>query len=146
MVYTYMYNSCAFMHACMARGCTGGNGAKKVRIANFDLTWELRHRNGIQIIPAGNTGKNCPCRATLRHKDAGEDACGDALLAKLQGMLVMGVTIVYALVVTCLQGTVATGTPAEVGGAAAAMGEHWREDEYCCTIGGSAYDCGVGAW
>ena len=74
-----------------------------------------------------------------RHQNARKDAHGDALLAMPEGMLAIDVDVVLALVVTCLQGTVAAGTSAEVDGAAAAMGEHNKEDEYRRGIDGGAY-------
>ena len=60
----------------------------------------------------------------------------DALLAMPEGMLVTDVNIVHALAVTYLQGTVAAGKSAEVDGAAAPMGKHNKEDEYCRDIDG----------
>ena len=38
----------------------------KLRMANSHLTWELRFRNGIQILPVDNAGKRCPCGDMLR--------------------------------------------------------------------------------
>ena len=151
-------------------------------MANSQLVWELRFRNGIQSLPADSAGKRCPCGdmlrgmrdadnalpcpsslRTLRHdylnmvrcdaarctevasavdprlqmqagvrrnENAREDACGDALLAMLEGVPVIDVNVVHALAVTYLQGTVAAGKSAEVDGAAAAMGEHNKEDEH----------------
>ena len=55
-----------------------------------------------------------------RHKNAREDARGDALLAMPEGMLVIDVNVVHAMAVTYLQGTVAAGKSAEVDGAATA--------------------------
>ena len=41
-------------------------------MANSHLTWELRFRDGIQIMPADNAGKRCPCDDMLRGmRDAG---------------------------------------------------------------------------
>ena len=37
-----------------------------LRVANSHLTWVLRFRNGIQILPADNAGKRCPCSNMLR--------------------------------------------------------------------------------
>ena len=65
---------------------------------------------------------------------------GDALLAMPESMLVVDVNIVHALAVTYLQGTVAARKSAEVDGAAAAMGEHNKEDEYRRDIDGAAYE------
>ena len=74
---------------------------------------------------------------TGRHENAREDACSDALLAMPEGVLVVDVNVMHALAVTYLQGTVAAGKSAEVdGGAAAAMGEHNKEDEYRRDIDG----------
>ena len=69
-----------------------------------------------------------PC--VRHHENVREDARGDALLAMLEGMLVIDVNVVHAMAVTYLQGTVAAGKSAVVDGAAAAMGEHNKEDEY----------------
>ena len=73
-----------------------------------------------------------------RHGNAREDARNNALLARPDGMLVIDVKAVHALAVSYLQGTVAAGKAAEVDGAAAAMGEHNKEDEYHCDIDGGA--------
>ena len=75
-----------------------------------------------------------------RHENAREDARGDALLAMPEGMLVIDLNVVHALAVTFLQGTVAAGKSAEVDSAAAAMGEHNKEDEYRRDIDGGAYE------
>ena len=55
-------------------------------------------------------------------------------------MLVFDVNVVHALAVTYLQGTVAAGKSAEVDGAAAAMGEHNKEDGYRRDMDGRAYE------
>ena len=57
-----------------------------------------------------------------RHAQAREEARGDALLAMPKGMLVLDVNIVHAPAVAFLEGTVATGSSADVDGAAAAIG------------------------
>ena len=75
-----------------------------------------------------------------RHENARDDTRGDALLAMPEGMLVFDVSIVHALAVTYLQGTVAAGKTAEVDGASAAMGEHNKEDEYRRDMDGGAYE------
>ena len=72
-----------------------------------------------------------------RHAQAREDARGDALLAMPKGMLVLDVNIVHAPAVAFLEGTVATGSSADVDGAAAAIGE---KDEYRHDIDGGAYE------
>ena len=74
------------------------------------------------------------------HKDAREDARGDALLARPEGMLVIDVNVVHALAETYLHGTVAAGKSEEVNGAATVMGEHNKEDEHRREIDGGAYD------
>ena len=61
------------------------------------------------------------------HAQAREDARGDALLAMPKGMLVLDVNIVHAPAVAFLGGTVATGSSADVDGAAAAIGEKDKE-------------------
>ena len=57
------------------RSCSGGalsaylevpQLTHKLRMANSHLTWELRFHNGIQIFPADNAGKRCPCGDMLR--------------------------------------------------------------------------------
>ena len=55
-------------------------------------------------------------------------------------MLVIDVNVVHALAATYLQGTVAAGKSAEVDGAAAAMGEHSKEEECRRDVDGGAYD------
>ena len=75
-----------------------------------------------------------------RHAQAHEDARGDALLAMPEGMLVLDVNIVHAPAVAFLEGTVATGSSANVDGAAAAIGEKDKEDEYRRDIDGGAYE------
>ena len=76
-----------------------------------------------------------------RHAQAREDARGDALLAMPQaGMLVLDVNIVHAPAVAFLEGTVATGSSADVNGAAAAIGEKDKEGEYRRDIDGGAYE------
>ena len=67
------------------------------------------------------------CAAMRRHA---KTARGDALLAMPKGMLVLDVNIVHAPAVAFLEGTVATGSSADVDGAAAAIGEKDKEDEY----------------
>ena len=61
--------------AARIRSCSGGAVsaylkvlplAHKLRMVNFHLTWELQFRNGIQILPADNAGKRCPCGDMLR--------------------------------------------------------------------------------
>ena len=74
-----------------------------------------------------------------RHENASEDARSDALLVMPGGMLVIDESIVHALAVTYLQGTVAARKSAEVDGAAAAMGEPNKEDEHRLDIDGSAH-------
>jgi hypothetical protein len=158
-----------------------------LRIANSHLTWELRFRLDIQVMPSGSAGGRCPCGTVLRgtrdadhalvcpkhsgvrtlrhdhlnrvwcgearcagvatavepklraqqmqpgvrrHAQVREDARGDALLAMRNGMLVLDVNIVHALAVAFLEGTVATGSSADVAGAAAAIGEKDKEDKY----------------
>ena len=80
------------------------------------------------------------CRCSQAYENARENARGDALLAMPEGMLVIDVNVVHALAVTYLQGTVAAGKSAEVDDAAAAMGEHNKEDEYRRDIDGGAYE------
>ena len=75
-----------------------------------------------------------------RHENAREDARGDALLAMPEGMLVLDVNVVHAMAVTYLQGTVAAGKSAELGGAAAVMEEQNKADEYHRDIDGGAYE------
>ena len=75
-----------------------------------------------------------------RHAQAREEARGDALLATPKGMLVLDVNIVHAPAVAFLEGTVATGSSADVDGAAAAIGEKDKEDEYRRDIDGGAYE------
>ena len=75
-----------------------------------------------------------------RHENARKDACGDALLTMPEGMLVIVVNVAHALAETYLQGTVAAGKSAEVDGAAAAMGEHNKGDEYRHDIHGGAHE------
>ena len=75
-----------------------------------------------------------------RHAQAREDARGDALLAMPKGMLVLDVNIVHAPVLAFLEGTVATGSSADVDGAAAAIGEKDKEDEYRRDIDVGAYE------
>ena len=74
------------------------------------------------------------------HAQACEDARGDALLAMPQGMLVLDVNIVHAPAVAFLEGTVATGSSADVDGAAATIREEDKEDEYRRDIDGGAYE------
>ena len=81
-----------------------------------------------------------PLAGVRRHKNAREDARGDALLAMPAFMLLIDVNVAHALAVTFLQGTVAASKAAVVDGAAAAMGEHNKEDEYCRDIDGGAYE------
>jgi hypothetical protein len=61
--------------AARSRSCSGGAASAslevlplthKLRMANSHLTWELRFRNGIQILPVDNAGKRCPCGDMLR--------------------------------------------------------------------------------
>ena len=75
-----------------------------------------------------------------RHAQAREDMRGDALLAMPKGMLVLDVNIVHAPALAFLEGTVATGSSADVDGAAAAIGEKDMEDEYRRDIDGGAYE------
>ena len=162
------------------RSCSGGAVsvylevlpiAHNLRIANSHLTWELRFRLGIQVMPSSNAGGRCPCGEVLRatrdadhalvcpknsgvrmlrhdhlnrvwcgaarcagvatavepklrvlqmqpgvrrHAQAREEARGDALLAMPEGMLVLDVNIVHAPAVALLEGTVATGSSADV--------------------------------
>ena len=192
--------------AARIRSCSGGAAsayleelpiAHNLHIANSHLTWELRFRLGIQVMPSGSAGGRCPCGTVLRgtrnahhalvcpkhsgvrtlrhdhlnrvwcgaarcagvatavepklhalqmqpgvrrHAQAREDARGDALLAMPQGMLVLDVNIVHAPAVAFLEGTVATGSSADVDGAAAAIGEKDKEDEYRRNIDGGAYE------
>ena len=74
------------------------------------------------------------------HAQAREDARGNALLAMPQGMLVLDVNIVHAPAVAFLEGTVAAGSSADVDGAAAAIVEKDKEDEYRRDINGGAYE------
>ena len=57
------------------RSCSGGAASAylevlplthKLRLANSHLTWELRFRNSIQVLPTDNPGKCCPCGDMLR--------------------------------------------------------------------------------
>ena len=57
-----------------------------------------------------------------------------------EGVLVIDVNVVHALPVTYLQGTMAAGKSAKMDGAAAAMAEHNKEDEYRRAIDGGAYE------
>ena len=162
-------------------GCV--NNYRSYGMANSHLTWEKYFCNGIQIMPAHNTGKRCPCGDLLRgmsgadhaptcpkhssvrtlhhehlirhgamqraapggvgwspscvrcrcslarrHENVCEDAHGDALLAMPEGMLVFDVN------------KVAAGKSAEVNGAAAAMSEHNKEEQYRHDIHGGTYD------
>ena len=75
-----------------------------------------------------------------RHAQAREQARGDALLAMPKGMLVLDVNIVHAPAVAFLEGTVATGSSADVDGAAAAIGEKDKEDAFRRDIHGGAYE------
>ena len=75
-----------------------------------------------------------------RHAQAREEARSDALLAMPEGMLVLDVNIVHVPAVAFLEGTMATGSSADVDGAAAAIGEKDKEDEYCRDIDGGAYE------
>ena len=75
-----------------------------------------------------------------RHAQARKDARGDALLVMPKGMLVLDVNIVHAPAVAFLEGTVATGSSADVDGAAAAIGEKDKGDEYRRDIDGGAYE------
>ena len=61
--------------AARIRSCSGGAAsaylevlpiAHNLRIANSHLTWELRFRLGIQVMPSGNAGGRCPCGKVLR--------------------------------------------------------------------------------
>ena len=70
-----------------------------------------------------------------RHEDAREDA-----MHCWPGMLVIDVHVVHAQAVMYPQGTLAAGKAAEVDGAAAAMGEHNKEDEIRRDIDGGAYE------
>ena len=66
-----------------------------------------------------------------------------------QTPLVLDVNIVHAPAITFLEGTVATGSSADVDGAAAAIGEKDKEDEYRRDIDGGAYEWvarGDGVW
>ena len=57
------------------RSCSGGAAsaylevlpiAHNLRIANSHLTWELRFRLGIQVMPSSSASRRCPCGEVLR--------------------------------------------------------------------------------
>ena len=61
--------------AARIRSCSGGAAsaylevlpiAHNLRIANSHLTWELRFRLGIQVMPSSSAGGRCPCGEVLR--------------------------------------------------------------------------------
>ena len=69
--------------AARIRSCSGGAVSAylevlplthKLRMANFHLTCALRFRNGIQILPADNAGKRCPCGDMLCGMRNADDA------------------------------------------------------------------------
>jgi hypothetical protein len=192
--------------AARVRSCAGGAASAflealptshDMRIANSALSWELRFRLGIQVMPLDNAGRRCACGAYLRgaqdathalicaqqsgvrtlrhdnlnkvwcgvarcagvasavepklrmmqmqpgvrrHEQAREDARGDALLAMTNGMLVIDVNVVHAPSQSYLEGTVRRGSAAEVDGAAAAMAEDNKADQYRNDVEGGAYD------
>ena len=65
------------------RSCSGGAAsaylevlpiAHNLRIANSHLTWELRFRLGIQVMPSSSASGRCPCGEVLRHARRGPRA------------------------------------------------------------------------
>ena len=73
------------------RSCSGGTVSAylevlslthKLRMANSHLTWELSFRKGIQIPPADNAGKRCPCGDNLRGMRDADSAPNTAASAR----------------------------------------------------------------
>ena len=88
---------------------------------------------GAEVASVADAVRHLPPRGCARRR-------GDALLGMSKGMLVIELNIVHAPAVTYLQGTVAAGVAAEVDGAAAAMGEHNKEEEYHRDLDCGAYN------